>query len=68
MLTKAGDAREICQANQRVRIFGKDTLENFMQRRFERCRMVVENSATLGGYEFEGVAIETLKKLQEVSW
>ena len=45
-----------------------DALEKFMRRRFERCRMVVENSAELGRYEIEGVAIETHKKLQEESW
>jgi 2-polyprenyl-6-methoxyphenol hydroxylase-like FAD-dependent oxidoreductase len=43
-------------------------LARFMQRRFERCRMVVENSAQLGQYEIEGVAIETHKRLQEDSW
>lgn len=45
-----------------------EALVKFMDRRFERCRMVVENSATLGQYELNGVAIETHKKLQEVSW
>ena len=45
-----------------------EALVKFMDRRFERCRMVIENSATLGQYELNGVAIETHKKLQEVSW
>lgn len=45
-----------------------EVLVKFMQRRFERCRMVVENSATLGRYELEEVAIETHKKLQADSW
>lgn len=46
----------------------EEALVKFMDRRFDRCRMVVENSATLGQYELNGVAIETHKKLQEVSW
>jgi 2-polyprenyl-6-methoxyphenol hydroxylase-like FAD-dependent oxidoreductase len=29
-------------------------LERFQQRRWERCRMVVENSARLGGIEITG--------------
>ena len=55
---------ELLVANESL----EQALINFMQRRFERCRMVVENSATLGQYELDGVAIETHKKLQEVSW
>lgn len=43
-------------------------LKRFMQRRFERCQMVVNNSETLGRYELTGVDIATHKKLQEVSW
>ena len=44
------------------------TLANFVLRRFERCRTAVENSATLGRFELEGVATETHKKLQTDSW
>jgi len=43
-------------------------LSRFMTRRFERCRMVVENSAELGRYEMQGVSTEQHKKLQEESW
>ena len=45
-----------------------DALEQFMERRYKRCRMVVENSATLGQYELDGVDIATHKELQQISW
>ena len=45
-----------------------DALEQFMKRRYNRCRMVVENSATLGQYELDGVDIATHKELQQISW
>ncbi|MCH2409525.1 FAD-dependent monooxygenase [Myxococcota bacterium] len=43
-------------------------LEAFMDRRFERCRHVVENSRTLGQYELDGVSPVEHKQLQEESW
>ena len=45
-----------------------EILSEFMTRRFERCRHVVESSGTLGRYELEGVAPELHKQLQEESW
>ncbi len=43
-------------------------LAGFMARRFERCRLVVENSAQLGRYELDGTSLEIHKALQERSW
>ena len=43
-------------------------LPAFMARRFERCRLVVENSAELGRYELTGVSIEKHADLQARSW
>lgn len=43
-------------------------LGRFMERRFERCRLVVDHSAQLGRFELDGTPIEEHKKLQELSW
>jgi 2-polyprenyl-6-methoxyphenol hydroxylase-like FAD-dependent oxidoreductase len=42
-------------------------LERFMHRRFERCRLVVENSIQLGRYEVERAPVEAQTALVEQS-
>jgi len=41
--------------------------ERFMRRRYERCRMVVENSLRLGALEVEGASVDAQRGLLEES-
>lgn len=41
--------------------------ERFMDRRFERCRMVVENSLKLGSLEVQGASVQAQQQLLERS-
>ena len=41
--------------------------ERFMRRRYERCRMVVENSLRLGALEVEGASVDAQRGLLEQS-
>jgi 2-polyprenyl-6-methoxyphenol hydroxylase-like FAD-dependent oxidoreductase len=41
----------------------EEGLRGFMRRRYDRCRLVVENSVQLGRYEVDGAPVEAQTSL-----